>query len=406
MYQELRRESNRVRDDVVDFAQELVRIPSVSLAEGQLATRVEEALLELGYHLVTRDDYGNVIGVLLKDHTRPTVLLNAHMDTVAPGVDWSRKPFAGTIEDDGRLYGLGASDCKGGLAAQLYAGHLLATSLLPLHGNLVFAATVAEENGGSVGLRHLLERTLPQLELEPGFAILGEPTALDLCYGHDGWAEAEISIISDSAPRVAHAIDVIRRGIYGIDTRRDAPTAPVFSVRAPDAGGTHAGRQAVVRVMRRLLPGESAANFIQWVRRRAAEAQSVAAVELAVHPHEEVQRLYTGATSRVRFGSEAWTTDPFDPRVDQASEALCAAGCSPELRHWRLDRLGMGTAGATLVHHHVPTVGFGPGEEAQAHRSDESLDLGRLVEAVYATAVMAYSFIGAPVFPRSRREAA
>jgi acetylornithine deacetylase/succinyl-diaminopimelate desuccinylase-like protein len=329
------------------------------------------------------------------------VLLNAHMDTVPPGVDWSRPPFAGTIAD-GRLYGLGAADCKGGLAAQLYAGHLLATSLLPLRGNLVFAATVAEENGCSVGLRHLLDHTLPQLELKPGFAILGEPTALSLCYGHDGWAEADVSLASDSSARLSHAIDVLRLGIDGIDTGRHTPTVPILSMRAPELGGTHGSREAMVRVVRRLLPGESAGGFVRWVRRRADATRSVGAIDIDVRPHEEVQHLYTGATSRVRFGTEAWTTDPFDPHVDRARETLRAAGCPPLLRHWRLDQLGMGTAGAALVRHRIPTVGFGPGDECEAHRSDESIELERLTQAVYATAVMAYSFIGAPVFPRER----
>jgi acetylornithine deacetylase/succinyl-diaminopimelate desuccinylase-like protein len=404
MYRELRRDTDRIRDDVIAFAQELVRIPSVSLAEGRLAHLIEDALLDLKYDLVTRDDFGNVVGVLLEDHTQPTVLLNCHMDTVPPGVDWSRPPFDGTIEN-GRLYGLGAADCKGGLAAQIYAGHLLATSILPLRGNLVFAATVAEENGCSIGLRHLLDHTLPQLELAPGFAILGEPTALNLCYGHDGWAEAEVSILGDSATRVAHAIEALRRAIYGADAHAGGPTAPTFTVHAAGLGGAP-GKQAIVRVMRRLLPGESGPSFVQWVKRRAAEAQLVAAVDVAVRPREEVQRLYTGVTSRVAFGAEAWATDPFDPKVDKASEALRAAGCAPELRRWSLDQLGMGTAGGALIRHRIPTVGYGPGEESQAHRSDESLDLDRLVEAVYTTAVMAYSFVGAPVFPQSVREAA
>jgi acetylornithine deacetylase/succinyl-diaminopimelate desuccinylase-like protein len=81
--------------------------------------------------------------------------------------------------------------------------------MLPLRGNLVVAATVAEENGRSAGLRTLMERTMSELSLRPVFAVLGEPTNLGLYYGHNGWFEMDIWVEAAEQPRAARAARVI-----------------------------------------------------------------------------------------------------------------------------------------------------------------------------------------------------
>ncbi|HEY3357700.1 MAG TPA: M20/M25/M40 family metallo-hydrolase [Polyangia bacterium] len=399
MYRQLRRDNEKIKDDVVGLAQELIRIPSLSLAEGALADRIEDALHDLEYNLVLRDDYGNVVGVMLEDPAGPTVLLNSHMDTVAPrSEEWERPPFAGEIVD-GKLVGVGAADCKGGLAAQMYAGHLLHGTLLPLKGNLVFAATVAEENGCSVGLRYLLENTLPQLDLKPTFAILGEPTSLNLCYGHDGWVDADLTLESESLAKVEDALKLVARALDCTPGQAHAKGGRTIMCTRPPEFLNHDGHRAVVRVSRRLYAGESASSFIAWVQRRAETAAApVGGVRVGAGAHTEKQRLYNGTTSQVKLQTEAWSTDPFDPMLDQAREALLAAGCECAPRTWWLDRLGMGTAGSVLVNRQIPTVGFGPGEESQAHAGNESCALASLTGAVYGTAVLAHRFIGARVY--------
>ena len=94
----------------------------------------------LGYHHVYRDAIGNVIGVIHGHEHNNTLLLNSHMDTHQTG-----EPDPMHIEGD-RIYGTGASDCKGGLAAQVFAGALLMRSLLPLRGTLVVAARITSYN--------------------------------------------------------------------------------------------------------------------------------------------------------------------------------------------------------------------------------------------------------------------
>ncbi len=390
MVREIVAQSEWLRDDIAALTRELVRIPSPSLHEAALARRIEEAMEELGYHLVTRDSCGNVVGMLLRDESSPTLLLTSHMDTVVASQGWSRPPLEGLIEG-GRLYGLGAADCKAGLVAQLYAGHILAHALFPLRGNLVVAATVAEQNGCSLGLRHLLERTLPELDLRPTFAVLGEPTALGLCYGHDGWAEVDVRVAAATNARVDEACQLIRRELDGVDSRLCKTGWPLVSIREAEPA---ADRQRTLRVARRLLHGETARGFARWVGQRAAFARSLGAVRVRARLHEERQELYTGKTVQVQFASEPWSSDPFAPAVDRARDALITAGIPPVLRRWELRELVMGSAGGSLVRHGIPTVGFGPGDEAQAHACDESVELDRVVQATCATAILAHAFIG------------
>ena len=98
----------------------------------------------LDFDSVTTDGFGNVVGVS-RGGRWPQSVLASHLDTVAPGdeASWPGSPWSGRIEH-GKLHGLGAADCKGGLAAQVFAAGLLKRSLLPLRGKGIVAATVAK----------------------------------------------------------------------------------------------------------------------------------------------------------------------------------------------------------------------------------------------------------------------
>ena len=174
MYRLLRAKNSGLKGAVIDFAKELVQTPSTSLQESDVADRVERQMKEIGYDKVFRDDAGNVVGILFGQEAEPTVLLCSHMDTVPPGSEaaWHDSPYSGKI-DSGRLHGRGAADCKAGLAAQVFAGALLKRSLLPLRGTLVVAATVAEENGLSVGVPRPSQEDTPRAGPQTRLCHLG-----------------------------------------------------------------------------------------------------------------------------------------------------------------------------------------------------------------------------------------
>src|SRR5688572_25893101 len=133
-------------DAALEFARELIRIPSLPGHEAEVAARVRDELVRLGFEDVVVDDVGNVIGVIRGRPDGPRVMLSSHLDIVAPGEadGWEHPPFSGAVAG-GFLHGRGAMDIKGPLAIQTHAAAALRGRAL---GDVIVAHTVLEERGG------------------------------------------------------------------------------------------------------------------------------------------------------------------------------------------------------------------------------------------------------------------
>lgn len=162
----------------------LISIPRVSREETQAADMLQSWLTENGLPpfrvgnnlMLTAPDY---------DQERPTLLLNAHIDTVKPADGWTLDPFTPTEEGD-RLYGLGSNDCGGGLVSLLQVFRLL--SQRPQSYNLVWAASAEEEVSGKEGFS-LLKNSLPKIDV----AIVGEPTGMQPAVAEKGLMVLDIT---------------------------------------------------------------------------------------------------------------------------------------------------------------------------------------------------------------------
>jgi len=131
-------------DRLIQFTQALVRRPSLSGEEGAVAQRVREEMEALGYDQVLVDDYGSVIGVIQGARPGKTLLFDGHIDTVgiSPGAPWSHPPFGGDVVD-GAIYGRGAADMKGAVAAMVHAAANVDRQAL--QGWIVVSASTLEE---------------------------------------------------------------------------------------------------------------------------------------------------------------------------------------------------------------------------------------------------------------------
>lgn len=400
MYTILKERTEAWRESMVTFARKLIATSSASLNETAAADLVEAEMKRLGYDEVIRDAAGNVIGVMLGRNAGPTLLLASHLDTVDARREngWTRDPLDGKIEN-GRLFGLGAADCKAGVAAQVYAGAMLKASLLPLAGNLVVAATVAEENGRSIGVRELIAKTLAARELKPTWAVLGEPTNLGLYYGHDGWFEVEIVVRGENPFHVDDAANAIHGDLLASGRNRLGSDCVNETVHRPVFENEKNVRFATIRVERRLSAAEEVDEVLKSIEHEAAlvtETAGEVAVEVMVR--QAPQTCYTGQTTLVRHITHAWAIDPFDPLLTRARQALSAAGCETRPGKFQLGRLGMGTAGGTLVtEFKIPTLCYGPGDENEAHAANESVALDNIVATCYGTAAIAHGLVGVPV---------
>ena len=169
----------------------------------------------------------------------PCVHFNSHIDVVQTGAGWTLDPFAGVVKD-GRVYGRGACDMKGGLAASIIAVEALLDSGEQLPGSIEISGTVDEESGGYGGVHFLAERgyfSPPRVN----HVIIPEPLNVDrVCIGHRGvwWAEIEthgrqahgsMPFLGDCAVRHMHAfIERLERDLYPKLAQRhtDMPVVP------------------------------------------------------------------------------------------------------------------------------------------------------------------------------------
>lgn len=164
-------------DEAVGLLRELIAVPSVSRDEARAADVMEARMRSYGLAPVRE---GNNLFVLSPnwDDVKPTLLLNAHIDTVKPVASWTRDPFAADVED-GVLYGLGSNDCGGGLCTLLQVFRVLTQR--PQAYNLVYAVSAEEEVSGKDGFSRMLP-LLPKIDV----AIVGEPTGMQPAIAEKG----------------------------------------------------------------------------------------------------------------------------------------------------------------------------------------------------------------------------
>lgn len=183
-------------NEAVELLKKLIATPSVSREETAAADILADFIENYG--LPVRRIGNNILVCEELDAEKPTLLLNAHIDTVKPVSTWTRDPFTPVVEGD-RLYGLGANDCGGGLVSLLQVYRILrgGTSQREQDGdtslrvpyNIVYLASCEEEVSGAGGFSLALPE-LPKIDV----AIVGEPTGM-----HPAIAEKGLMVIDGVA---------------------------------------------------------------------------------------------------------------------------------------------------------------------------------------------------------------
>ena len=311
----------------------------------------------------------------------PCVVFNAHIDTVGTGdrAAWRTDPFAATMED-GRIYGLGANNCKGSAAVYLWLAGEVARRGGPARGSLVFVLTGDEERLGSEGTAFLREEGL----IKPDALVLGSPTENQLIIEERGilWLEIE------TAGRAAHGGDppagdnAILRMMRLLE-RLQTELGPTLAARRSgekvstmNIGTLHGGENPNVvpdlctaRIDRRLLPDES-------VETAVAEMEAVLADAGEPAGSYSVRRL-VGTN-----GFSAPLDGPFVSALIAAIETH--QGKSPEV----LNALAA-SDGRFFARDGIEIVNFGPGDGTVSHAANEFVPLAEMVD----TALILRAFV-------------
>ncbi|MEJ6981026.1 M20 family metallo-hydrolase [Pedobacter sp. P351] len=168
----------KLAEESIDLLKKIISIPSLSREEDKTADALEYFFAQ--HNLNPKRKQNNIWSVnQFYDPEKPTILLNSHHDTVKPNSGYTRDPFSPDVED-GKLYGLGSNDA-GGCLVSLIAAFRHFYSHQNLNYNLCIAATAEEEISGKNGIESLIP-DLGSLD----FAIVGEPTLMDLAIAEKG----------------------------------------------------------------------------------------------------------------------------------------------------------------------------------------------------------------------------
>lgn len=372
------------RQAMVSFLQDMVRIPSYPTQEGAMAERLAAEMRAVGLQDVHLDRIGNVVGRVGLGSGR-MLLYNGHMDVVGPGdlSNWKRDPFGAQIEE-GVLYGRGAADMKGALAAMVYGAKLLIDQKTPLHGDLYLIGVVQEEPCEGLGMRIQMEEE----ELLPDYVVLGEATSLQLKRGQRGRIEFKVvtrgrSCHAASPERGENAIYTAARLIFGLEMLSSQLSNDRFlgpgTLAVTHIENTGGSRNAIpdsctFYVDRRLTLGETEAKALAEIQAILLREEANATVSIS----EYASRSFTGYEAQSKCYYPAWALDrehPFLVRVGKAVRA--ELGYRPEVGKWDFSTDGVYTMGVAGV----PTLGFGPGEEKYAHTADERIRLDDVIRA-------------------------
>jgi succinyl-diaminopimelate desuccinylase len=395
--EDLWKAGRELQEGMVAFARRLIQTPSLPGEEGNVASLVASEMEMLGYDEVRVDEAGNVIG-----HVRPnaaaggerrSIMFNTHMDHVDVGdpARWPFPPYAATVHE-GEIWGRGASDLKGSLAAQVYAGALLKRSGAPLRNDVYVVGVVQEEIGG-------LGSALLARHLKTDYAVIGEPSGNVLALGHRGRVEVLVTItgksVHASVPQSGiNPLYSMSRLLLALQAMRFEidPSGPALgpTTVAPTLISTDQTSVNVVPGECRLLldirntPMDRPGVLVDRVRALLVEALEDGA-EGTVEIVPKTMVSYTGVTHTVDNAAPAFSVAPGSPLLAGAEAALRAAlGREPQTKIWPF-----ATDAGHLLVEGIEVIGFGPGREDVIHTVNERISIDEMVEAMVANAAIA-----------------
>ncbi|MBC7217881.1 MAG: M20 family metallopeptidase [Candidatus Caldatribacterium sp.] len=380
----------------INLAQRLVRIPSVSRTDGEveIARFIANYFIDNGISVEWQEVDGQRANLVAEIQGAlgegPVLLFNGHMDTVPVGSGWTYPPLGGEIVHN-RLYGRGACDMKGALAAMMYAAKMIALFAHSLYGKLkiVFVVDEEEENAG---IKEWMKMYQARQEVVD-YAIVGEPTGLNISLGHRGVAAYRIEVrgrschaaVADQglnavyyASLIVELLEKKRKELAKLeDPDLGAPALSVGKI----AGGVSPNvvpETCTLEVDVRTLPSFSLKEMerilqetVEAVREKEGVPFDYTITQCIPHlPPAKVPR----DTELVGFLSRSISDIPGEVPMFAPFPASCEA--------------------SFLVEAGIPTLIFGPGRIEEAHSANEFVPVTQIVTAGRVYALLALRLLG------------
>ncbi len=375
---------NKIR--LLKLAQDLIRINSQNPPgdEFRIACFVKDYLRTLRVKVKTyefKKRRSNVVAVLPGRNNKHSLLITPHLDTVPSGKSWSFEPFSGKIYKD-RIYGLGATDCKGNLATALEAINSLVEEGTVLDYNLIFAATADEESGSNFGLIPLLERDI----IKADAAVVLDADDFSIVIAQKGLMHIKVKIKGKRAHgaypwlginAIDKALDILKdlKGfrftpletierhpkdmvpLTGFSYKRNkylkSPTMNIGTIKGGDKVNVVAD-WCEFELDFRFLPAMSAEDLLKRIERSIQKHTRNFKIEI-----EGIQKPYS--------------IDKTHPLVTYLKKAMQKTGIKAQVK---------GSEGATVItffeNKNIPAVATGFGCEGQSHVADEYITMDNL----------------------------
>ena len=335
--------------DMLQLLKKVISTPSVTRSEQEVLALIKADMESHGY---TPECIG--LNLLCYGHnynpSKPTLLMNSHMDTVKPVAGWTKDPFTPTVED-GRLYGLGSNDDGAGLVSLLYSFYELDSK--PQAYNPLFLATVEEEVNGTGGMK-LAVSSLPKVDV----AIIGEPTGMQPAIAEKGLLVLDFTVHGKSGHaarneginalyRATELIEKLRT--YTFDKVSELLGPVKFTITMINAGTQH-----------NVIP--DTCTFTADVRTNE------------LYSNHEVYDIISGMLPEwceVKARSFNLNSSRIDVKHPLISKAV-SLGLKP---------YGSPTLSDQAILE-CPSFKLGPGESARSHTADEYVTLAELEQAV------------------------
>jgi len=384
-YAAIQKRARELESDSVRFLSDLVRTKSFSSKERDVVAVIKREMGKIGFDEVRIDGLGNIIGRI---GNGPRVMaFDGHVDTVCAGdrAQWNFDPFQPKVED-GKIWGRGTADQKGGVATMIHAGRIIKELALNDQFTIYFTGTVMEEDCDGLCWQYLINEE----QLKPELVVITEPTNMNIYRGHRGRMEIRVEVkgrsCHGSAPergdnaiykiaRIALEIEKLNERLRG-DPFLGKGTVTISEVKSSSPSLCAVADEAGIHLDRRLTHGETKESALAEVQ-DAAKRAGYPDAKVFVLKYEEA--AYTGRVYPTEKYYPTWALKGDSPHLKKAVEAYSGVlGRKPLVDKWTFSTNGVAIAGMNGI----PCLGLGPGNEVQAHAANEACPIEHLSGAV------------------------